>query len=112
MSDQPNKSGNEANTFADGNWRESGAQNQSAPIHARRLAWHGHDGPSRLVRGGADVARRSSSAFWLDKHHPGKHAWTLALLVRRTGALGCMNAWFWVAKEEKAMREELEENDE
>ena len=49
--------------------------------------------------------------IWLDKHHPGKHAWTLALLVGGL-ALGCLNAWFWVAKEEKAMRDELEGDDE
>ena len=49
--------------------------------------------------------------IWLDKHHPGKHAWTLALLVAGL-AVGCLNAWFWVAKEEKAMRDEPEDDDE
>ena len=49
--------------------------------------------------------------IWLDKHHLGKHAWTLALLVAGL-AVGCLNAWFWVAKEEKAMRDETEDNDE
>jgi ATP synthase protein I len=47
----------------------------------------------------------------LDKHHSGKHAWTLALLVAGL-TIGCLNAWHWVAKEEKAMREEEEDNDE
>jgi ATP synthase protein I len=49
--------------------------------------------------------------IWLDKHHPGNHPWTLALLVAGL-TLGCFNAWHWVAKEEKAMREEQEDNDE
>jgi len=49
--------------------------------------------------------------IWLDKHHPGKHPWTLALLVVGL-AVGCLNAWYWVAKEEKAMQDETEENDE
>lgn len=49
--------------------------------------------------------------IWLDKHHPGSHPWTLALLVAGL-ALGCFNAWHWVAKEDKAMREEEEDNDE
>ena len=49
--------------------------------------------------------------LWLDKHHPGKHGWTLALLVAGL-AIGCLNAWHWVAKEDKAMREEQENNDE
>lgn len=44
---------------------------------------------------------------WLDEHHPGKHAWTLALLVAGL-SLGCLNAWRWVANEDKAMREEQE----
>jgi ATP synthase protein I len=49
--------------------------------------------------------------LWLDKHHPGSHSWTLALLVAGL-AIGCFNAWHWVAKEDKAMREEQEDNDE
>jgi ATP synthase protein I len=49
--------------------------------------------------------------LWLDKHHPGTHSWTLALLVAGL-AIGCLNAWYWVAKENKAIREEQEDNDE
>jgi ATP synthase protein I len=47
--------------------------------------------------------------IWLDKHHPGGRSWTLALLVAGL-AIGCLNAWFWVAKEEKAMRDEAEDD--
>ena len=43
--------------------------------------------------------------MWLDEHHPGKHAWTLALLMAGL-SLGCLNAWYWVASEDKAMRED------
>lgn len=49
--------------------------------------------------------------IWLDKHHSGKVSWTLTLLVIGL-IIGCLNAWLWVAKEEKAMREEQENNDE
>jgi ATP synthase protein I len=49
--------------------------------------------------------------IWLDNHHPGKHPWTLSLLVVGL-AVGCLNAWHWVAKEEKAMRDETEDDDE
>jgi ATP synthase protein I len=49
--------------------------------------------------------------LWLDKHHPGSHSWTLALLVAGL-CLGCFNAWRWVAKEEQAMREDQENNHE
>ena len=46
--------------------------------------------------------------LWLDEHHPGKHAWTLALLVAGL-MLGCFNAWRWVSNEQKAMGEESDE---
>ena len=49
--------------------------------------------------------------LWLDTHHPGTHAWTLALLVAGL-ALGCANAWHWVAKEDQAMRDEQQDRDE
>jgi ATP synthase protein I len=48
--------------------------------------------------------------IWLDKHHAGEHSWTLALLVAGL-AIGCLNAWHWVAKEDKAMRLEDEDHD-
>jgi len=48
---------------------------------------------------------------WLDKHHPGTHPWTLALMVVGL-AIGCLNAWYWVAQQDKAMRDDLEEGDE
>jgi ATP synthase protein I len=47
--------------------------------------------------------------IWLDKHHPGAHPWTLALLIAGL-MVGCLNAWHWIAKEEKAMREESEDD--
>ena len=49
--------------------------------------------------------------LWLDGRYPGGRSWTLALLVAGL-AIGCFNAWHWVAKEEKAMREEQENDDE
>ncbi|HRD88640.1 MAG TPA: AtpZ/AtpI family protein [Accumulibacter sp.] len=49
--------------------------------------------------------------LWVDQHHPGQHSWTLALLMAGL-AIGCLNAWHWVDKEDKAMREEPEDDDE
>ena len=49
--------------------------------------------------------------IWLDKRYPGKHDWTLALLMAGL-AIGCLNAWRWVAKEDQAMHEEQEDSDE
>ena len=48
---------------------------------------------------------------WLDSRYRGQHSWTLALLVAGL-TLGCFNAWHWVAKEDKAMRDEQENHDE
>jgi ATP synthase protein I len=42
---------------------------------------------------------------WLDKHHPGTHAWTLGLLVAGL-CVGCANAWHWITKEQKAIQRE------
>ena len=49
--------------------------------------------------------------LWLDKHYPGGHSWTLALLVAGL-TIGCLNAWHWVDKEDRAMRDEQENGDE
>lgn len=49
--------------------------------------------------------------IWLDKHYPGSHSWTLMLLIIGL-TIGCLNAWHWVAREDKAMRDEAEDGDE
>ncbi|GHA03651.1 AtpZ/AtpI family protein [Oceanisphaera arctica] len=49
--------------------------------------------------------------YWLDKHEPGQYSWTLALLMAGL-MLGCFNAWFWVSREDEAMRDEQEDKDE
>lgn len=46
--------------------------------------------------------------LWLDANHSGKHAWTLALLVAGL-VIGCLNAWHWVSKEDRAMRDDHED---
>jgi ATP synthase protein I len=40
---------------------------------------------------------------WLDKRRPGNHSWTLALLIGGL-CIGCMNAWYWMAREERQIR--------
>jgi ATP synthase protein I len=49
--------------------------------------------------------------LWLDRQHSGTYSWTLALLVAGL-AIGCLNAWHWVAKQDQAMREEQQDRDE
>jgi ATP synthase protein I len=40
---------------------------------------------------------------WLDERHPGKHGWTLALLIAGL-CLGCANAAHWIGREQRAIR--------
>ncbi|MEO7410972.1 MAG: AtpZ/AtpI family protein [Sphingomicrobium sp.] len=48
--------------------------------------------------------------LWLDSHHPGAHPWSLALLMAGL-VLGCLNAWRWVAQQDRAMHEADRTND-
>lgn len=48
--------------------------------------------------------------IWLDGRYPSSHSWTLTLLIIGL-AIGCLNAWHWVAKEDKEMREGQENGD-
>lgn len=45
--------------------------------------------------------------LWLDQRYPGDRTWTLALLMAGL-TLGCLNAWHWVSREDRAMRDEQE----
>ncbi|MFT5351353.1 MAG: ATP synthase protein I [Planctomycetota bacterium] len=47
--------------------------------------------------------------LWLDKHYAGTHSWALALLALGL-ILGCLNAWHWVAKEDREIHQHEEEN--
>jgi ATP synthase protein I len=48
--------------------------------------------------------------IWLDNRHPGKHSWTLALLVAGL-VIGCLNAWRWVSKEDQEMGKEHDDDE-
>ena len=49
--------------------------------------------------------------LWLDRRHPGAHSWTLALLMVGL-AIGCANAWHWVAQQDRAMHDAVEKHNE
>jgi len=106
MSDDPGmKTTKKSPTFAN----QVGA-NASRKLKARRNStqgvWFGL-GMMGLIGWSVVVPTLLGAALgiWLDKQHPGTHSWTLALLAAGL-AIGCLNAWHWVAKEERAMREE------
>ena len=48
--------------------------------------------------------------LWLDARYPGGRSWTLMLLVAGL-CLGCFQAWNWVAKEDKAMHDDKEQEE-
>ncbi len=52
----------------------------------------------------------SALGIWLDNHYPGSHSWTLTMMIIGL-AIGCLNAWQWVAKEDRAMLNEQDGND-
>jgi ATP synthase protein I len=81
-----------------------------AQRHVTQTVWSGL-GMMGLVGWSVAVPTLLGAALglWMDKHHPGSHSWTLMLLAIGL-ALGCVNAWHWVAKEGREIREH-EEND-
>ena len=84
-------------------------------LHARRnvtrTIWFGL-GMMGLIGWSVAIPTLLGAALglWLDQRYPGGRSWTLALLVLGL-AIGCFNAWHWVAKEDKAMRDEKEDKD-
>ncbi len=111
MNDEPTQSSNSEPSFA-----EQVGTKAARKLKARQNAAHGvwfGLGMMGLIGWSVVVPTLLGAALgaWLDKHHPGGHAWTLALLVAGL-VIGCLNAWHWVAKEERAMREDKEDGDE
>ena len=109
MSNQPeSESKNDRPEFS----REVGAKaarKLKAQRHSTPGVWSGL-GMMGLIGWSVVVPTLLGAALgiWLDKYHSGKHSWTLALMIAGL-AIGCLNAWLWVAKEDQAMREEDED---
>ncbi len=107
MSDKPKKNLRNEPAFAS----QIGAQaaRKMKARHATHGVWLGL-GMIGLIGWSVVVPTLLGAALgiWLDRHHPGKHPFTLALLVAGL-SVGCLNAWFWVAKEQKAMQDETKE---
>jgi len=80
---------------------EKAARKLKAQRHVTQTVWSGL-GMMGLVGWSVAVPTLLGVALgiWLDKHYPGGHSWTLMLLAIGLG-LGCVNAWHWVAKEDK-----------
>jgi ATP synthase protein I len=111
MSDEPKKPSKSAPTFAG----QVGAK-ATRKLKARRSStqgvWFGL-GMMGLIGWSVAIPTLLGAALglWLDRRFPGGRSWTLALLVAGL-TIGCLNAWFWVSKEDKAMRDEPEDDNE
>jgi len=109
MSDPPERDGeNDDSEFS----REVGAKaarKLKAQRHSAAGVWSGL-GMMGLIGWSVVVPTLLGAALggWLDKYYSGRHSWTLALLIAGL-AMGCLNAWQWVAKEDQAMREDDED---
>ncbi len=91
---------------------EKAARKLRARRHTERTVWFGL-GMMGLIGWSVAIPTLLGAALglWLDRHHPGGRSWTLALLAAGL-AIGCWNAWHWVTKEDRAMRDEQEDRDE
>ena len=87
------------------------ARRLKAQRHTARTIWFGL-GMMGLIGWSVVVPTLLGAALgiWLDKHYPGPHSWTLTLLFIGL-IIGCVNAWHWVAKEDKEIRAEQENHD-
>lgn len=111
MSDEPKKTSRNAPTFA-GQVGAKAARKLKARRNSTQGVWFGL-GMMGLIGWSVAIPTLLGAALglWLDRRFPGGRSWTLALLVGGL-AIGCLNAWFWVSKEDKAMRDEPEDDDE
>ena len=112
MNNEPTRKATKTSSTFAGQVGASAARKLKARRNSTQGVWFGL-GMMGLVGWSVAIPTLLGTALglWLDKHHSGKHAWTLALLVVGL-AIGCLNAWHWVAKEDKAMREDQENNNE
>lgn len=106
----PNQADKKSETEFSLRVREQEARKLRAQKRTTQGIWFGM-GMIGLVGWSVVVPTLVGTAFgvWIDRHYPGSHSWTLALLVAGL-CLGCANAWHWVAKENAAIGEDQEED--
>ena len=112
MSEKPKEKSAAGETEFSQQVGEKSARKLKAQRHVTQTVWSGL-GMMGLVGWSVAVPTLLGAALgvWLDKHYPGSHSWTLMLLAIGLG-LGCFNAWHWVAKEGREIREQEKNNHE
>jgi ATP synthase protein I len=88
------------------------ARKLKAQRHVTRTVWFGL-GMMGLIGWSVTIPTLLGAALgmWLDRHYPAPHSWTLALLFVGL-VIGCVNAWRWITKEDRAIGSEQEHGDE
>lgn len=111
MNNEPEKTSRNETTFA-GQVGSKAARKLRARRHVTQGVWFGL-GMMGLIGWSVAIPTLLGAALglWLDRRYPGGRSWTLALLVAGL-AIGCVNAWHWVTREDRAMRDEQEDDDE
>ncbi|MES2365318.1 MAG: AtpZ/AtpI family protein [Pseudomonadota bacterium] len=112
MNDEPKMKSTQAETEFSQQVGEKAARKLKAQRQVTQTIWTGL-GMMGLVGWSVAIPTLLGAALgiWIDKHFPGSHSWTLALLAIGLG-LGCFNAWHWVSKEDREIREQEENNHE
>ena len=108
MNDKPEKTPKNEPTFA-GQIGAKAARKLKARRNSAQNVWFGL-GMMGLIGWSVVVPTLLGAALgiWLDNRHAGSHSWTLMLLVIGL-VIGCLNAWHWVDKEDKEIREDQED---
>jgi len=111
MSDEPARKAPPAGPTFAGEVGAKAARKLEARRNSAQGVWFGL-GMMGLVGWSVAIPTLLGAALglWLDKQHAGKHSWTLALLAAGL-VIGCLNAWHWVAKEDKAIHGKREDDD-
>jgi ATP synthase protein I len=112
MNDLPQKKPSSEKTAFSQEVGARAARKIRAQRHVTKVVWSGL-GMMGLIGWSVAVPTLLGTAlgFWVDKHYPGSHSWTLMLLAIGLG-LGCYNAWHWVAREGNEIRKHEENNHE
>lgn len=112
MTDEPHKFPFKPDSSLTDEVGAKAARKLHAQRHVTRTVWFGL-GMMGLIGWSVAIPTLLGAflGLWLDQRYPGGRSWTLALLVAGL-AIGCFNAWHWVAKEDKAMRDQPEDENE
>lgn len=111
MSDKPNDVPSPGSTEFSQQVGIKAARKVKAQREVTQTVWSGL-GMMGMIGWSVSVPTLVGAAIglWVDKHHPGEHSWTLALLTVGLG-LGCLNAWRWITNEERDMHGRGENDD-